>query len=472
MNNTTVASINADTIPISQAMLKVIKLRYLPLLFICCAVHPALGQTIVNCDAPVQSQKRGLGVNTMSAADFQAIAPGVSWYYNWSANPLTVPAGVPIQFLPMSWNGTSGAESALSAYLAAGNRPSRVLALNEPNFTSQADMTPQACATAYSQIKAICAPYGISVVAPQMAIGSATADSITAYDPIQKTTVTYTYQEPFLQAFEYYCGASIPPAMSTHSYGGYGEVTWITSTMHTDFPSQNVWLTEVNQGGSSSDATSVAAVISIVDYCERTPWIEGYAWFMSRINGDPHNSIFTSASGSLTPAGQAYVQMPVHLSNLYYRLPGTLQADRYVTMSNMNIEPSTDTGEIADMISTAANGTIDYNLQVDRPGTYSLAVRASNATGAISIYKGGTLLTTVSATSTSWATYNTSLTLPPGTQTLHFVLASNNQKISWLQFVAPAGSIPAMPQWMLGLMAAALAFVSIRRLRSNWPERN
>src|ERR1700677_1927347 len=130
--------------------LDVVKASLLLLLFICSAIYPASGQTtIVNCDATVQSQKSGLGVNTMSAADFQAIAPGVSWYYNWSANPLTVPAGVPIQFLPMSWNGTSGAESALSSYLSAGNRPSFVLALNEPNYTQQADMTLQACATAH-----------------------------------------------------------------------------------------------------------------------------------------------------------------------------------------------------------------------------------------------------------------------------------------------------------------------------------
>ncbi len=446
-----------------------IKRRLLPLLFICGAVYPALGQTIVNCDAPVQSQKRGLGVGTMSAADFQAIAPGVSWYYDWGSTPQTVPAGVPIQFLPMCWNGTSGSESTLSSYLAAGNRPTRVLGLNEPNYTKQANMTPQQCATAYSQIKAICAPYGIPVVAPNMAIGSTTATSITAFDPIQNATVTYTYQEPFLQAFEYYCGASIPPAMSTHSYGGYGEVTWITSNMHNDFPNQNVWLTEFNQNNSTSDATSVAMVISTVDYCERTPWIEGYAWFMSRVSGNAYNSILTSTSGTLTPAGRAYVQMPVHLSNLYYRIPGTLLADRYVTMNNMNIEPSTDTGVIADMISTAASGTIDYNLQVDTAGTYSLGVRASNATGAISIYNGSTLLTTVNVTSTAWATYNTSLTLATGTQTLHFVLASTNQQISSLQFVAPIvpplSDTPTMPQWMLVLMAAALALVAMRRLR-------
>src|ERR1017187_331663 len=50
---------------------------------------------IVNCDAPVQSRKRGIAVNSnMSAADFQALAPGVSWFYDWGINNWTVPSGV------------------------------------------------------------------------------------------------------------------------------------------------------------------------------------------------------------------------------------------------------------------------------------------------------------------------------------------------------------------------------------------
>src|ERR1035437_3842912 len=91
-----------------------------------------LAQTqIVNCDAPVQSRKRGIGVNTMSAADFLALGPGVSWYYNWSPNPLAKPADVVMDFLPMAWNGDPNSQNAIASYLAAGNRPWRVFALHE-----------------------------------------------------------------------------------------------------------------------------------------------------------------------------------------------------------------------------------------------------------------------------------------------------------------------------------------------------
>jgi hypothetical protein len=168
----------------------------------------------------------------------------VSWYYNWGATPPAKPADVVMDFLPMVWNGASGFQTALTSYLAAGNRPWRVLALNEPNFTTQANMTPSNSAVTFKQVKALCDPYNIPVIAPHMAIGTPANESITAYDPIQGTNVTYTYQEPFLNAFLYYCGSTPPAGMATHSYGGYGEITWILSTMHADYPTQKVWLTE------------------------------------------------------------------------------------------------------------------------------------------------------------------------------------------------------------------------------------
>jgi len=402
----------------------------------------ALAQVqIVDCNAQIQSRKRGMGVNSMSAADFQAVAPGVSWYYNWGATPLTLPPGVTMDFLPMAWNGNAGFQTSISSYLAAGNRPWRVLALNEPNFTTQANMTPQSAATTYQQVQAICAPYNIPVIGPHMAIGTPANQSITAYDPIQGSNVTYTSQEPYLDAFLYYCGTNTPPGMGTHSYGGYGEITWITSTMHTDFPTQTVWLTEFNANGATSDAQVLATLIPAVDYCERTPWIEGYAWFMSRITGDPYNSLLSTNSGVLTAAGQAYVQMPVHETNLYYRIPGQLQADRYVTMNQMNIAPTTDTNGLADMISAAAGGSLDYNLQVDSAGSYPLDFHVGGAMGQIGVYEGGTLLATANVPQSSWSTVSTTVTLPAGTQTLELVLSASGQHLNWMQFQSVNGPV-------------------------------
>jgi len=408
-------------------------------------VNEGLAQVqIVNCDAPVQSRKRGIGVNSMSAADFRALAPGVSWYYNWGATPLSVPSDVTMEFLPMAWNGTSGFQTSLSTYLAAGNRPWRVFALNEPNFTTQAGMTPSNSATTFRQVKAICDPYQIPVIGPHMAIGTPANQSITAYDPLQQSNVTYTFQEPYLNAFLYYCGSTRPTGMSTHSYGGYGEITWILGTMHTDFPTQTVWMTEFNANGATDNATVLANLIPAVDYCESTPWVEGYAWFMSRITGDPFNSLLTTNSGMLSVAGQAYVQMPVHSTNIYYRIPGRLQAERYVTANQISILPTTDTNGLADMKSSASGASLNYQLQVDSPGKYPLNFRISGPVGQISVYENGVLLGTATPGSTGWSVVSTTVSLPAGLQTLHVVLGSSSQELNWIDFLATNG-VPSIP---------------------------
>ncbi|HWY32531.1 MAG TPA: glycosyl hydrolase [Candidatus Acidoferrum sp.] len=380
----------------------------------------------------------------MSAADFEAVAPGVSWFYDWGVNNWTVPTNVSMTYIPMAWNGNSGFQTALTSYLAAGNTPWRVFAVNEPNLLGQAYMTPSNSAATFEQVQAICNPYNIPVIAPHMAIGSAASQSITAYDPIQGSNVTYTSQEPFLSAFLYYCGSVQPTGMGTHSYGGYGEITYITSLMRTNFPAQTVWLTEFNAsgpGGNTNAATVLANLIPAVDYCERTPWIEGYAWFMSRIAGDTNDSLLGSSSGLLTPAGRAYVQMPVHETNLYYRIPGQLQAARYVTMNQMSIAPTTDTNGLADMISGAAGASLYYNIQVDAAGSYPLNFRVGGATGQISVYEGATLLGTASVPTAGWCTVSTTVTLPAGAQTLAVVLSAKGQHFNWVQFQTANGPV-------------------------------
>ena len=419
---------------------------------------------IVNCDAPVQSRKRGIAVNSnMSVADFQALAPGVSWFYDWGINNWTVPSGVAMSYIPMVWSDYSGYQSAISNYLAAGNTPWRVFAINEPNLLGQAYMTPAATANTFLQVKAICDPYNIPVIAPHMATGTAANQSITAYDPIQGSNVTYTTQEPFLDAFLYYCGSTRPTGMATHSYAGYGDLTYWTGLMNSDFPTQTVWVTEFNpsgiSGGISSSAQVLANLIPSVDYCERTPWIEGYSWFMSRITGDTNDSLLTSTSGVLTTAGQAYVQMPVHETNLFYRIPGQLQAARYVTMNQMSIVPTTDTNGLADMITAAAGGSLNYNIQVDTAGSYPLNFRVSGATGQISIYEGGTLLGTANVTQLTWSTVSTTVSLPAGTQTLEVVLSANGQHFNWMQFQPVNGPV-AVPTGVSATAGSAQVVLS------------
>src|SRR5271170_1328554 len=63
---------NANHIHKSNPMRARLASRLALLLLVLVSVNDALAQVqIVNCNAPVQSRKRGIAVNSMSAADFE-----------------------------------------------------------------------------------------------------------------------------------------------------------------------------------------------------------------------------------------------------------------------------------------------------------------------------------------------------------------------------------------------------------------
>ncbi len=69
---------------------------------------------------------------------------------------------------------------------ALGRRPPVVLALNEPNLKGQAFLPPEDAAAFYLKVKETADAQHIPVVGPNMALGSATNDSITAVDPVDE----------------------------------------------------------------------------------------------------------------------------------------------------------------------------------------------------------------------------------------------------------------------------------------------
>src|ERR1700736_6501363 len=191
----------------------------LSLLGVTNALSPSAPATvrIVGCDQPVKSAKRGLCLNQMSREDFMALSPSVSWWYNWhftdTQNP---PAEARMEFLPMAWGHANDVEG-LRTYLRS-HKPSRVLAVNEPNLKGQAFMTPQETATLYQRIKTVADSFRVPVIGPHMALGSATDSSIKAMDPLEKKMMTYTFMTPFLKAFFYYVGQTDIPAAAAHTY--------------------------------------------------------------------------------------------------------------------------------------------------------------------------------------------------------------------------------------------------------------
>jgi hypothetical protein len=388
---------------------------------------------IVGCDEIVKSRKRGLCANQLSEPDFRSLAPGVSWFYNWDFQPNSVPPpDLNIEYIPMVWSGDAARLQGLDRYLAAGNKPRAILAINEPNLRGQAFITPQATAEACDRIKAVADRYGIPVVGPNMALGSSKGDSITADDPIQHQLVTYTFIIPFLKATFFYAGKDDFSALAFHGYGNSGELHWATDLMQKEF-GKPVWVTEFAEWHAAGDRAEMGYMMQAVDFLERNPNVQGYAWFKERVASNPMISLFESEPGKLTPLGKAYVAMPVHDPDLFYRIPGRLNAARYVEVQNMTIAPSHDGEAFAEMSATKGDDWIEYNIDSEAAVRYTISLRVRGE-GAVSIEQRGQTLGRVNVPGRDWQTVEMSASLNAGPQTIRIDFDGRTPRIEWIEF--------------------------------------
>lgn len=393
---------------------------------------------IYDAEAIVQSHKRGVAANYLHAADYEALSPGVSWRYNWATTPgSSLPGpGVNMDFVPMVWTNNQGSLDSLSSYLASGNQPRQIFVINEPNLRGQAFITPEQTAIAYKQVKAIAEPYGIPVTGPHMSAGSSTNDSITAPDPITGQPKTYTYMGPFVEDFLHYMGNDPVDSIGYHFYDNIYGFSWLLGEAKQYSAGRPVWITEFNWWDSSNTDQAVDYLVRAVDEMEADPDVEGYSWFKERGVGQLR-SLLTSTPGELTELGEAYVNMPVHDDNVWYRPNGRLQAERYVDVSFMEISATDDADGLADMAGTRGGAWLDYNIYAEQAGQYEVSLRMAGESGLVQLLDGeGSLHDSVFMTAGGWQTLTMEISLKSGYNRLRLNTVDFGQVVNWLEFEA------------------------------------
>jgi Glycosyl hydrolase catalytic core len=388
---------------------------------------------VVGCDDKVQSYKRGICENHLDEADFRALAPGVSWYYNWHYETKDVPpSDAAMEYIPMAWGDRQDSVDGLDHYLqGASKKPRVVLAINEPNLKDQAFISPEKTADLYKRIKLVADKYQLQAVGPNMSLGSPSEGSIKAMDPIENKEVTYTFMVPFLKAFYFFLhNESQPPALGLHTYGSIGEMKWAVESMHKEFNCP-VWVTEYAEWHSSDDNAEREYLIQATDFLERTPYVQGYAWFKERVGGNRKISILEDEPGKLTPLGEVYVNLPPHDPNLYFRIPGKLSAGKYAALDQGDILANSHNDIL--VTSNATGATADYNLQVDSAGVYKISVRALGA-GKIDLVEKDQVLGSVNLAGSDVQTLDATAQLPAGQQTLRLRFGGSGIIVSTLAF--------------------------------------
>ncbi|MBO2012300.1 glycosyl hydrolase [Hymenobacter negativus] len=260
--------------------------------------------------AQTKSAKRGLAYGYHSAADMQALAPGLSWWYNWTSRPEAsaagVYAGLNVDYVPMQWdenlNGTTVTAAALAANIPAGAR--FLLGFNEPNFLSQASLTPAQAAAIWPVLETVARQKNLRLASPAVNYcgNCVSANGVTYNSPVR-------YLDDFFAA----CPSCQVDYIAVHTY--VCEERYLREKI-AEMKKYNkpIWLTEFACGDMPANQITLPVqqkyLLDAVNYLEKEPAIFRYAWFSGRNTEIPFINLLAPTSGQLTALGQEYVGLP------------------------------------------------------------------------------------------------------------------------------------------------------------------
>jgi hypothetical protein len=255
-----------------------------------------------------KSAKRGVAYDMADPLDFAALSPGVSWWYNWGSQPnKTVPADYVAQYgmdyYPMLWNGNYDATT-VEAFLQANPNIQYLLVINEPNLTSQSNLTPAQAAAIWPGFEAISAHTGVKIVGPQITWGTMTGYT----DPV-------VWMDAFIAAYQASNGGRSPQidylAFHWYDYGLSGQLDRLTKY------GKPFWITEFANWHSQNDGAQIdtlakqeAQMKDMVATCESRADVFRYAWFTGRMSNDVHFTSLLGTPGQLTDLGKLYLSLP------------------------------------------------------------------------------------------------------------------------------------------------------------------
>jgi Glycosyl hydrolase catalytic core/F5/8 type C domain len=255
-----------------------------------------------------KSAKRGVAYDLASPVDLAALAPGVSWWYNWASSPNpAVPADhkarYGMDYLPMLWNGNFNTAD-IEGKLRANPSIRYLLLLNEPNLSGQATLTPTQAANLWPRYEQVAADTGVQLVGPAITWGNLAGFQ----DPV-------VWMDAFYAAYRSQQAGRDPRidylAFHWYDYGlgaqldrlkKYGKPFWVTEFAN--------W----HSGDGSAQIDSVAKqktqMAEMVALLEARSDVFRYAWFTGRWANDAHFTGLLGASGQLTELGQYYLSLP------------------------------------------------------------------------------------------------------------------------------------------------------------------
>ena len=242
-----------------------------------------------------KSPKRGI-CGDASPQDLVMLAPSVTWYYDWGVEPPAVSQGQlsGIEWVPMAWNAPVNLTD-FENRIPSGSM--YLLGFNEPNFKSQANMTPAQAAAAWPGLEQVAANKGLKLVSPAVNWCGDCVDGVTN-DPVD-----------WLDKFFAACPGCKVDYIAIHSYapGSAALSNYLDKFRKYNKP---LWITEFAPWDPPKpDFEGVVKYMKeAIPILENDPLVFRYSWFATRVGINPDISLF-GANGTLTKLGQLYAAM-------------------------------------------------------------------------------------------------------------------------------------------------------------------
>lgn len=391
----------------------------------------------------VKSKKRGIAYGGHSEADMAAISGSLSWWYNWSISPDSKVAMVyqnyGMDFVPMTWNRTYN-ETTLRAFYASHPNAKYLLAFNEPNFTTQANIKPSEAAAAWPRLEKIAKDYGLKIVAPAVNY---------ADQPVTENGIIYNDPIKYLDAFFAACPTCQVDYIAVHNYMCYASALSGDINRYKKYK-KPIWLTEFACWDQPNITPTMQKdyMMGAIDYLEADTSIFRYSWFIGRTEmTNPYLELFENTSGKLSELGQLYVNFnPIHDTSYYAPVPARLEAESYASMSGISIQGTSDISGVANVGWVDANDWMEYNILVPETKDYTIYFRvASSGSTNLELREKNVKLQGLPIPYTggwqSWKTLKTTLSLSAGKHKLRVFTNRGSFNMNWLE-ITNVGDFP------------------------------
>jgi RNA polymerase sigma factor (sigma-70 family) len=242
---------------------------------------------------PAKATSSRKGVSTW---DFDGVTSalsnvGATWYYDWSATrgSITSPSGT--EFVPMIW----GAGSVTASTLAqAKQQGSELLGFNEPDMSSQANMSVSQALDLWPQLEAT----GLRLGSPAVAYGGDTPGGW--LDQFMSGAASKGYRVDFITLHWYgsdFGSAAVDQLKSYVQavYNRYHKPIWLTEYALINFSGSPEYPTQAQQAAFVTGSTAML---------DSLPYVQRYAWFALQSKGND-TGLYTNGT-TATTVGNAY----------------------------------------------------------------------------------------------------------------------------------------------------------------------